>query len=346
MVLEEDRGDSPGVIDAGLPRVQTSDELPRWLLVLGLVAGLTLFVALLRYAIDLLGVVFLIIMVGFSIRALSDWLTEGESVSGWALVAVSGGLIGTLTVALWLFGSHDRTVSALERRVPGAVLTGVEWLEDHGWGRRVLLSGSGIGAPAPSSPQPAAAAGGAPPPAGQASPPSATESTGPGEQREHSTAGRRAATTAPPGTAEAATLKPSARRGRPRTAGGEPVAAQPAMAPAESATPSPAEAAPVATSLTLTSSQSSALVGTGIRLTAVVSAAGASGTPVGTVVFLRGDSPLGTVVARASANGTAVATFTTLTLPIGSHDLVAEFHGAPGFADSKSATLEQIVRRH
>ena len=70
--------------------------------------------ALLRYAIDLLGVVFVIILVGFAIRALSDWLTEGESVSGWAMSALSLGLMGTVLVGLWLFNSRGHRVRALQ----------------------------------------------------------------------------------------------------------------------------------------------------------------------------------------------------------------------------------------
>ena len=82
MLLQRDKGiGSPAQFNTGLPPVQTTEEVPRWLAVLGLTAALTLLVALLRYAIDLLGVVFLIIFVGFSIRTISDWLTEGESVS-------------------------------------------------------------------------------------------------------------------------------------------------------------------------------------------------------------------------------------------------------------------------
>ena len=105
-----------------------------------LAARLTLLVALLRYAIDLLGVVFVIILVGFAIRAISDWLTEGESVSGWAMSALSLGLMGTVLVGLWLFNSRGDRVRA-SQRLPGPIQRTVAWLESQGWGQRVLLPG-------------------------------------------------------------------------------------------------------------------------------------------------------------------------------------------------------------
>ena len=107
MVFQRDKGAPPDSFETGLPPAQSGEDVPRWLVILGLVAALTLLVALLRYAIDLLGVVFVIILVGFAIRALSDWLTEGESVSGWAMSALSLGLMGTVLVGLWLFNSRD-----------------------------------------------------------------------------------------------------------------------------------------------------------------------------------------------------------------------------------------------
>ena len=143
MVLQQDKGSAPPPFDTGLPRTQSSEDVPRWLVVLGIAAACTLLVALLRYAIDLLGVVFLIILVGFYIRAFSDWLTEGESVSAWALVAVLAGLFGTVLVGLWLFGSRDMTTGALERGLPTPVLAVSDWFEAHGWGQRVLLGGGG-----------------------------------------------------------------------------------------------------------------------------------------------------------------------------------------------------------
>ena len=130
---------STAQFNTGLPPIQTTEEVPRWLAVLGLTAAMTLLVALLRFAIDLLGVVFLIIFVGFSIRTITDWLTEGESVSAWALGAVMSGLAGTAFVVMWLFGSNP-ALEQIESRLPGPVVGSVTWLESHGWGQRVLLT--------------------------------------------------------------------------------------------------------------------------------------------------------------------------------------------------------------
>src|SRR5262249_24586868 len=96
-----------GPVFAGPLPERPSEDLPRWALVLVIATTLTLFFALIRFAIDLLGVVFLIILVGFSIRTVSDCLTESDTVSPWAVSAVSTGLIGTLLVGLWVFSSPD-----------------------------------------------------------------------------------------------------------------------------------------------------------------------------------------------------------------------------------------------
>src|SRR5262245_6870280 len=140
MVLQRDKAiGAPVQFNTGLPPVQTTEEVPRWLVILGLTAALTLFVALLRYAIDLLGVVFLIIFVGFSIRTISDWLTEGESVSPLALCAVVSGLAGTAFVVMWLFSSNP-ALDGLESRLPAPVVASINWLESRGWGHRVLVT--------------------------------------------------------------------------------------------------------------------------------------------------------------------------------------------------------------
>src|SRR4029077_13249142 len=160
----------------------------------------------------LLGVVFLIILVGFSIRAVSDWLTEGESVSVWALAAVFAGLSGTVLVGLWLFGSRDMTTGALERGLPPPVLAVSDWFEAHGWGQRVLLAGGG--ATAPSTPGTSAvprsastSSGGAVSPRAEPESPSAPASRASGS--ESPSRGRKPASHASSGEAEAATVSPS-----------------------------------------------------------------------------------------------------------------------------------------
>ena len=141
MVFQRDKDVPQDTFETGLPPAQSGEEVPRWLVILGLVAGFTLLVALLRYAVDLLGVVFVIILVGFAIRAFSDWLTEGESVSGWAMSALSLGLMGTVLVGLWLVSSRDIASEAIQMRLPGPIQRTVSWLESQGWGQRVLLPG-------------------------------------------------------------------------------------------------------------------------------------------------------------------------------------------------------------
>jgi hypothetical protein len=137
MVFQRDKGLKPESFETGLPPASSGEDVPRWLAVAGLAAGLTLVVALLRYALDLLGVVFVIILVGFAIRAVSDWLTEGESVSGWAVSALSTGLMGTVLVGLWLFNSNSNIPADLQARLPGPMQQTVAWLEEHGRGQRV-----------------------------------------------------------------------------------------------------------------------------------------------------------------------------------------------------------------
>ena len=181
MVFQRDKGAPPDSFETGLPPAQSGEDVPRWLVILGLVAALTLLVALLRYAIDLLGVVFVIILVGFAIRALSDWLTEGESVSGWAMSALSLGLMGTVLVGLWLFNSRDLASEALQSRLPGPIHRTVSWLEAQGWGQRVLLPGaSASGALAAGGP--AESGGGAGAPAAVASDPGEPVTMSPQQQ--------------------------------------------------------------------------------------------------------------------------------------------------------------------
>ena len=116
MVLQQDNGNAPLPFDTGLPRTQSSEDVPRWLIVLGVAAACTLLVALLRYAIDLLGVVFLIILVGFSIRAVSDWLTEGESVSAWGAASSPSKARRTWSIRLPIQRSCAKIASANARR--------------------------------------------------------------------------------------------------------------------------------------------------------------------------------------------------------------------------------------
>jgi Bacterial Ig-like domain (group 3) len=352
MVLQQDKGKNPSPFDTGLPRVQTSEDVPRWLLVLGIVAALTLLIALLRYAIDLLGVVFLIILVGFSIRAISDWLTEGESVSGWALAAVVAGLMGTVMVGLLLFGSRDVTEGYIESRMPSPILVVMNWLEDHGWGQRVLLAGGGGAAP---SSGPTVGGGGAPaaPPSGTSSPVSPSNSAG---ETSDGRAGPRKGGSAD----EAETAIPSGGSGanRPPHRVAAPPAAPapvaPAPAPTVAAEPPPAETTPpatpdeaasIATMIVVASSRSPSVVGTSVRFTATVKAV-RPGPVSGFVVFYDGNVPIGTVPVRAVPPDGGASVLSTLGLGIGVHEISAEFHGGRGLENSRSASLTQNITRH
>jgi hypothetical protein len=326
MVFQRDKGASPDVFETGLPPAQSGEDVPRWLVILGLVAGLTLLVALLRYAVDLLGVVFVIILVGFSIPALSDWLTEGESVSGWAMSALSLGLMGTVLVGLWLFNSQSIAADSLHSRLPGPIQSTVSWLESQGWGQRVLLPGSSssVALIRDSSPE-----------------------------RDRSDSATAADTgdpvSMPPQTqpsqvsgAIAAVTRPKRPATRPSPAPGEAEAASPASTTAnEPASPAPVEPAAVPTSITIIATPTRAVVGSSVRITAHVRAMGdTESSPTGTVEFAADDVVLGH--ANVS-NGTAV--LVTLSLAIGDHTLSATYDGDGTHLPSRSASISQAVAR-
>jgi Bacterial Ig-like domain (group 3) len=333
MLLQRDKGiGSPAQFNIGLPPVQTTEEVPRWLAILGLTAALTLLVALLRYAIDLLGVVFLIIFVGFSIRTISDWLTEGESVSTWALAAVISGLAGTTFVVMWLFGSNS-ALEGIESRLPAPVRASVGLLESHGWGQRVLLTERagvfGSGAQLAGG----GLSGGA---ATMAAPPS-----GPGvELPSLRSPDRRKRTGAKDdgfGTAEASELE------RRSSAAGEQRSRTRGLASGtQAATDRPASN--VETFTTIVTSRPSTVVGTSVKLTALVTAATGSKAPSGVIVFQRDGVVLGTATLRGGPDG-STASLTTTSLPIGDHDIVAYYPGEPGFSSSYSPAVRQIVAR-
>jgi hypothetical protein len=331
MVAQRDKGiGSPGHFQTGLPPVQITEDVPRWLAILGLTAALTLFVALLRYAIDLLGVVFVIIVVGFSIRTVSDWLTEGESVSGWALGAVLSGMAGTGLVVLWIWGAGPQTI-------PGPMMTTASWLQSHGWGQRVLLS-EGVGG-IRSGPQ-MARGGGATPSAGSPAPPPSGPGLSMPSLPSAPTKKRSGPKESEPGVAEASPLDPRARTNE-----------RPAQTKARSrsaAVGSQAETSlppvNVDTSTTLSTSSSSVFVGASIRLTAIVSAASGGGAPTGVVVFEREGVVIGTAPLRSGPDGSR-ASLTTLGLPIGDHELVAVYPGTSGFSSSRSVPVRQVVTR-
>jgi hypothetical protein len=304
-------------------------EVPRWLVIGGATAALTLLLALLRFAIDLLGVVFLLVLVGFSLRALSDWLADGDSVSGWSIIAVVLSVCGTFAVGLWLFDGRDAARrSVIERRLPVVLTRAIDWAEGQGWGRRILLPGGPIDRMA---------------------------------RRETAGAGPAQVGGSPP--AQAAEPRPAAAASRPAPAADAPQPRAKTAAPrrrdrirvrsaeAEGAVNAgPAQATSLGTAQPLTktathlaSTQPSARVGTSVRLVATVSGTAAA-PPTGMVVFRNGDEVLGSA-RLALQDGEASASLVVLRLPVGAHLVSAEYLGQDGFEDSRSAVLAQVVTR-
>jgi Bacterial Ig-like domain (group 3) len=324
MVLQRDKGiGAPAPFNTGLPPVQTTEEVPSWLVVLGLTAALTLLVALLRYAIDLLGVVFLIILVGFSIRTISDWLTEGESVSAWALGAVVSGLAGTTFVVLWLSGSST-AMDGIESRLPAPVLASVDWLESRGWGQRVLMTDPG----GLRSPQRAGSGpGGGGTGATTSGPSLELPSLGSGSRS------KRGGAKDDIGVAEASPLDERSSRSpeRSRTRG-----------LAAGAATDVRPAGNVQTFTTIVTSRPSATVGAPVKLTAFVTTATGSEAPSGVVVFQRDGVVLGTATLRSGPDG-STASLTISDLPPGDHEIIARYPGVAGFSASESGSLRQVV---
>jgi hypothetical protein len=94
------------------------------------------------------------------------------------------------------------------------------------------------------------------------------------------------------------------------------------------------------TSVVLTSSGNPAGVGQPITFLASVSpAAPGAGTATGSVTFLDGATPIGTVPLSGGS-----ATFTTSALPLGSHALSAVYSGDTNFLAGTSAPLGQTVQ--
>lgn len=328
MAIQRDNDPSSDFADAVLQRAESGSDLPRWLVVFGAAAGFTLFVALLRYAIDLLGVVFVIILVGFAIRTLSDWLTEGESVSAWTVSALSLGLTGTVLVGLWLFNSQGFGGGSLQDALPGPLQRTVGWMESRGWGQRVLLPER--------APVASAGSGGRPfPGAGSAT---AATTAAPQERT-----GAPVAMAPPRVSSETVGSAPSrARRAPPRAAAaGEATAAPRPQNPTPQAAPLPA-APPVARMATTTdlSAPGSSVVGRTVRLVAVVGSGSADRVPTGQVVFTAGVTTLGRAPLR---RGTA--TLVTLSLEIGDHQLGAAYEGDEWHLPSAATRVGHTVRR-
>lgn len=94
----------------------------------------------------------------------------------------------------------------------------------------------------------------------------------------------------------------------------------------------------VPTGTTVTSSNPSSTSGTPVTLTARV-VANSGATPTGTVAFTANGVPLGTATLNANGN----AAITTSALPVGQHQIVANYQGSPTLASSISAPFTQSV---
>jgi hypothetical protein len=316
-------------------------EVPRWLVIGGSTAALTLLVALLRFAIDLLGLVFLLVLVGFSLRALSDWLADGDSVSGWSVTAVVLSVFGTFAIGLWLFDGRDMARSTvIERRLPVVLTRAIDWAESHGWGRRVLLPGGPIDRMARRE--------GAGPSAAQVTAPA---SPGAPDSRSAATETLAAGKTPQGQGSQAGTTRTAPRRReRIRMRGVEAEASERAegsgtASPASPENDSGAQAPLVRTAIHLESTQPAARVGTSVRLVATVSADAAARPPTGMVVFRSGDEVLGSA-RLALQDGAATASLVVLRLQVGSHAVTAEYLGQDGFDGSRSPVLTQLVTRN
>jgi hypothetical protein len=97
---------------------------------------------------------------------------------------------------------------------------------------------------------------------------------------------------------------------------------------------------PETTDTTVSSSANPSDAGQPVTFTAVVTASG-GGTPTGSVVYLDNGTPLATVA--LDSNGQA--TFTTSSLSVGGHEITVVYQGAPGFENSTSPTLTQVVNQ-
>jgi hypothetical protein len=337
---------------------KAGDALPRWLFIAAVTAAVALALALLRFAIDLLGLVLVLVLVGFSIRALSDWLSDDDSLSGWSLLAVGLSLAATVAVGLWLFDSRriDAT-GAIQRRLPSAITRAIDWAERRGWGQRILLPRGGVSGPALASTP--ASRGSAGPALAIEIPAASPSRTAPEARRPTAGAPGKTVRSSPTATAGRATVKGSGTPVRSRAAGTR----QPPSAIADRTGPTrtpdgrgaeqDAPAAPVvvrqpptpaATRTLLTAWPAAAVVGTSVRLTARVES-DSEAAPSGSVVFRLGDRVLGT--ARLRPDGSAASGFiVVLDLPVGEHVIVADYAGDERHAPSRSAPVRQpVVRR-
>ena len=95
------------------------------------------------------------------------------------------------------------------------------------------------------------------------------------------------------------------------------------------------------TTTALASSANPSISGQSVTFTATISTAGTT-SPTGTVQFFDGSTLLGTGALR-TASGVTTATFTTSTLAVGTHAIMAVYGGDSNDMGSTSAVLSQVV---
>jgi hypothetical protein len=96
------------------------------------------------------------------------------------------------------------------------------------------------------------------------------------------------------------------------------------------------------TRTTIATTGSPSYVSDSVTFTASVSRGNGSNTPTGTITFSDNGLPVSTVAVDANAQ----ATWTTTTLPFGTHNITASYSGDNDYYPSKSAPLAQIVQLH
>jgi hypothetical protein len=97
--------------------------------------------------------------------------------------------------------------------------------------------------------------------------------------------------------------------------------------------------AKVDTTTTLKASASTALVGTSLTFTAIVTPGAGGGVPTGSVSFLDGAKPFG----AGTLSSTGTATYSTSALAAGSHSISASYAGDTEDASSTSPAVEVTV---
>jgi len=95
------------------------------------------------------------------------------------------------------------------------------------------------------------------------------------------------------------------------------------------------------TSTTVASSANPAVIGETVTFTATVTPTSGSAVPTGTVTFTDNGTPLGS----PTLDGTGQATFTTSTLTLGDHPIVAAYSGDTNYTSSLSGTLTQTINQ-